>query len=811
MTIRIALVVQGLFELSDSIGYDCVGQYQMIRELIGEGAEVRIFAETVRIANYPDVAVESIERLWSWVEGDRTATVIYHYCDGWAPFEARFIALRCRKIVRWHNNTPPWLLASYSTDYTARSTRGFRNTLRLAGAPSVEFWVNSGFSGRQLSFLGFDERRIHVVYPMSKFIGPAEGNAHAAPLSEPSPAPGSAGGAEGAASRFREGPIRVLFVGRICPHKGHKHLVAACAAVHRVSDRRVELVIAGRVDLTVQRYLDEVRQLARDLGVSLRIAGEVPDDSLRLLYASSAVFLCLSEHEGFGLPVFEAMRMGLPVVAWRSTAVAELLRFHPLGVDSLDYCEIALSVLAACDPVFRDFVLEWQRKHVLSAYNAGVVAEQLSAGLNRTYAWPSPARPVDDESPDRPPLPRPEVLAAAKKYLSDTRALSDIPRDIADRLVTRHDIDSYAALLEQARAPLESDFFHRAMAAKFRSDRSFVGPILRVIRRSALSVQSGIVTTVAMLEQDLFGRADAIETQLRELRGAVEGLRAPERNPALSHADGAKTPSPATALSMPADEASFGETASLYDACYFNGYGQYSGYSCYTRDAVGPGQELAKTLCEIFAPSSVLDAGCAAGYTVDAFHKLGVEAFGCDVSEWAVKEARSPFVRRLDISRQPIDGCFDLVLAYDVIDHIAAELLPFALQNLWRATSGWLVIVPGLHSEGTVSDRSEPMHLVFHDRDWWRSLLERHCGVAIDRVATAALNSADHSREFGYKGRIFVLRKPRLQPESQVPVHGALALGARSTKANGQNRPAPAEDPAEPGASQRENARADRA
>jgi len=52
----------------------------------------------------------------------------------------------------------------------------------------------------------------------------------------------------------------------------------------------------------------------------------VDDDDLRAYYATGAVFLCLSEHEGYCVPLLEAMAFGLPVIAYDAGAVAETLR-----------------------------------------------------------------------------------------------------------------------------------------------------------------------------------------------------------------------------------------------------------------------------------------------------------------------------------------------------------------------------------------------------------------------------------------------------------------------------------------------------
>jgi glycosyltransferase involved in cell wall biosynthesis len=68
-------------------------------------------------------------------------------------------------------------------------------------------------------------------------------------------------------------------------------------------------------------------QLVRELRVDeVVFTGQVDDDELYAYYRLADVFLCLSEHEGFGVPLQEAMLFGLPVIAYDAGAVRETLR-----------------------------------------------------------------------------------------------------------------------------------------------------------------------------------------------------------------------------------------------------------------------------------------------------------------------------------------------------------------------------------------------------------------------------------------------------------------------------------------------------
>lgn len=503
MTGRIALVVRGLFELSNSIGFDCVGEYRLLVASGGHRPDIRIFAETVNPLHYPDIPVEPVARLRPWLEASRDATVIYHWCDGWPDLDALLPTLPCRLIVRWHNNTPPWFYARHSLPAVASTMRGFDSLLRIARSPRACFWVNSVYTARQLALLGIAPRRIHVVYPLSPFLFGAQPPDDAADGHDPA--------------------LRLLFVGRAVPHKGHKHLVAIAALAQQASGRRVRLAMVGRPDGSTAGYVAETMALAANLGVAATFPGEVPFAELSRVYRASDVFVCFSEHEGFGLPVFEAMRHGLPVVGLRSTAVGEFLHAHPLAVASVDYPAAAALVLAAADADLRRAVVAWQRGHVLPHYTAEIVVAQIAAGLAGNAAWPTfgglrdPALDLRVADAAARLRPRPEA--------ADLPGLADIPCDTVDRLVTRYDLESFRILLSEARRELDwNDFVHVALTVPIELRRRRLRWPLRLIRRVTLSLQVGLLyalNRMAGKSRAGFGR---IEQELADLRGAVMAI-----------------------------------------------------------------------------------------------------------------------------------------------------------------------------------------------------------------------------------------------------------------------------------------------
>src|SRR5262249_51442635 len=156
--------VQGLFEKSDSIGYDAIYQYKCLCGANESSSNVLIFAEKFEPKLHPTLSVGTYDAFLSSCKDNPDTTIIYHFCDGWPNLERFLTDWPGRLVVRWHNNTPPWFYATTNSRATLRTIAGFRRIIALAERPRTHVWANSEFSRRQLLNLVSTPTPTHVVY-----------------------------------------------------------------------------------------------------------------------------------------------------------------------------------------------------------------------------------------------------------------------------------------------------------------------------------------------------------------------------------------------------------------------------------------------------------------------------------------------------------------------------------------------------------------------------------------------------------------------------------------------------------------------
>jgi L-malate glycosyltransferase len=208
------------------------------------------------------------------------------------------------KLVDYHNMTPPDYFAAWRPEVFVELTKGRRQLSQFASVSTLAL-ADSAFNAGELVGLGF--RSVSVVPILLDVDGLMRSDAAAGVR--------WAGG-DGA---------RWLFVGRVAPNKAQHDVVKAFAWYRRVFDAGASLTLVGGV--SAGSYWSALERFVEALGLSgaVRLAGSVPDAELEGLYRSADVFVCLSEHEGFCVPLLEAMAHGVPVVALGAAAVPETL------------------------------------------------------------------------------------------------------------------------------------------------------------------------------------------------------------------------------------------------------------------------------------------------------------------------------------------------------------------------------------------------------------------------------------------------------------------------------------------------------
>jgi glycosyltransferase involved in cell wall biosynthesis len=133
----------------------------------------------------------------------------------------------------------------------------------------------------------------------------------------------------------------ILFVGRLSPNKRQEDVVKAFAVYRQHYDPEARLFLIG--SSSSDRYRKAILGLVRKLGIepAVRMAGGITDAQLIAYYRAADVFLSMSEHEGFCVPLVESMLFDLPIVAYAAGAVPETLGGAGILVDHKRYDEIA--------------------------------------------------------------------------------------------------------------------------------------------------------------------------------------------------------------------------------------------------------------------------------------------------------------------------------------------------------------------------------------------------------------------------------------------------------------------------------------
>jgi glycosyltransferase involved in cell wall biosynthesis len=143
----------------------------------------------------------------------------------------------------------------------------------------------------------------------------------------------------------------LLYVGRIARNKRVHDLVAALPAILERHPQALLLLVGDAQAPAYRAYADEVAAQAAALGVAdaLRLTGQVDDATLDSLYRACAAFLTASEHEGFCMPVVEAMSRGRPVIAADATGTPHTLGGAGLLFSVGDAATLATQVVRLLD------------------------------------------------------------------------------------------------------------------------------------------------------------------------------------------------------------------------------------------------------------------------------------------------------------------------------------------------------------------------------------------------------------------------------------------------------------------------------
>ena len=267
--------------------------------------------------------------------------LVYHLALG--SVVADFVGERPeRLVVDYHNVTPPEFYVGWHPEAAYECHWGRAQLPRLAARASLGV-APSPYSERELREAGYARTATApILLDVAELRGEGDGEALAALQADEA-----------------TGGSRWLFVGRVAPNKCQHDVVKAFAAYRRAYDPDARLHLVGGP--SSPSYWSAVERLAEAVGVggAVRLAGSVTGAELRAHYRAADVFVCLSEHEGFCLPVVEAMAHELPVVAYAAAAVPGTMGEAGLLLARKEPATVAAAVHEVLsEPSLRDRLVE---------------------------------------------------------------------------------------------------------------------------------------------------------------------------------------------------------------------------------------------------------------------------------------------------------------------------------------------------------------------------------------------------------------------------------------------------------------------
>jgi glycosyltransferase involved in cell wall biosynthesis len=274
-----------------------------------------------------------------------------------------------RKFVNYHNITPADLLEAW-VPAVGEEVRWGRAQLRDL-APVTEFAIaDSVYNEKELQVAGYrSTTTVPLLVDLEGFAGTPDPD-----LAARLAAQKEGGGAD------------LLFVGKVSPHKGQHDLVKALAAYRRLYDPNARLHLVGgaiseEYQTALERFITEL-----DLTDAVEIAGSVTHEELIAYYAGADAFVCLSNHEGFCVPLLESMYHRLPIVAYTNTAVPETVQSAGLVLPNKEPVRVAAAIdRVVTDPALRSVLAQAASERV-EAFALPRVRAGFASALEAAFA-----------------------------------------------------------------------------------------------------------------------------------------------------------------------------------------------------------------------------------------------------------------------------------------------------------------------------------------------------------------------------------------------------------------------------------------
>ena len=345
------------FSYGDAIGDDTLALQRIFRAL---GHESDIYAGVIHSYLVDNATHWKRHKAVSHADN----LLVYHFSVG-SEIAEYLLQIPDRLVLVFHNITPPRWFFGVSPHMVELAVDGYEQLKLLRDRTEVA-WADSEYNASILRELGYE--RVEVL-PIIIDFSRLELTPNAV-----------------FARQWRSSQTTWFFAGRVSPNKCHEDIIRGFKVYKEAVNPHSRLILTGDV-LNCARYANGMIQLVRDLHIpDVFFTGMIDDDELAAMFKMADVFVCMSEHEGFCVPLLEAMHYDVPVVAYDAGAVGSTLGGS--GVLLKDKHPVNLAGIVdqiLTDENLRVRIVNNQRRRLLAYQSADYQAQvaALLAGLKR--------------------------------------------------------------------------------------------------------------------------------------------------------------------------------------------------------------------------------------------------------------------------------------------------------------------------------------------------------------------------------------------------------------------------------------------
>lgn len=294
--------------------------------------------------------------------------VLFHYSTWWQKGIEFIRNTRAKVLLKYHNITPAKYFENINAHYQERCELGRQTLKKLIQEKNIFSYIaDSNFNQLELKEWGVEKCKILPPFMQINDLLDCEADLDLL------------------TSLKQDWKQNILMVGRIAPNKGIESLLRVFKIWNNQFQPDSQLIIAGGMDLEMTEFNKKIRNLIDDLGITSNVllTGFVDLSALKSIYLASDLFLTLSEHEGFCVPIVESQALGLPILALDSGAISQTAQNGALIWEDNQPDVLAASINRILnDPVLKNHLIVEGRKNYYTRFEYKILEQQLEKIMN---------------------------------------------------------------------------------------------------------------------------------------------------------------------------------------------------------------------------------------------------------------------------------------------------------------------------------------------------------------------------------------------------------------------------------------------